>query len=255
MDKKLMDKKGSLFRLQMETDPGRRKKALDTVREAAEKKKVLYRPALWEVILAQFSYVSKGYWAGQGLFLSVLLLLFRNMDANISDVREYIVFGSMGAALLGMLAAAELGKHGSCRMAEIEQTCYLNLKQIWLVKMALFGVVDIGILGLIVYLAAEKTEYAIGAVVLYILVPFVISNICYFFLLFSDGSRGGKYVQAAAAAVLILAASVPGQFPKAYAEAFLWIWGVVLAVSLLVFAVELYKLTEKLSGGKAVCWN
>lgn len=236
-------------------DPQRKRQALAQIEEAVGRKEIISGPSLWGLTRIQLQYISIGYWAGQGIFAAFMLLFFHNMRVTDADITEYLAWFSAASALLGVTGVTELGKHFACNTAELEQSCYLNLQQLWTIKMIFFGAVDILALLLIMMGISCQTGSGFLVTGIYLLVPFVLSNLCY--LAIATASRGGgeRYRQYALAAVLGLAAAIPSTAPGAYHIRYLWIWGLVLAVGCVLLAAELKKVYGRFAKGDIICWN
>lgn len=255
MDKEILSFTGMHSKEEIPIDKDRRSMAMKNIAQGIERKTVLYKPARLEILRIQLQYISRFYWLCQGIFVLCMAFVLYRMDRQTEDIRDYIVYASMGAALLGVMGIAELGRHAAYHMAEIEQTCYLNLKQIWILKMLIFGGIDMCVISALIYFVSVRTKYSLFALTMYLLVPFVVSNAGYLIIFSAGRSQGKKYIQITAAAVLTAAAMIPGSYPKAYTEGYLWVWILTLAVSLVVLAGEMVAIAGRMEGGKTICWN
>ncbi len=235
-------------------EAGRRQLILKEIHREAVRKKVQYTPSFPEVVGIQLQYMSPVFWGMQGAVLIGVILLLCGTALRQGDLMDYLWWGSMAAAWLGQMACGEFGRHLTGGVAELEQSCYINLSQMWTIRMILAGSVDILTLCICCVGIAWNTGSSLAQIGLYLLVPFVLSNLCAFFLLEVMRGSWGRYGQTASAAWVVLAL-VPTAIPGLYDIGFLWLWGVVLIVGTVLLAGQLRSCYRKLEGGEVVCWN
>jgi len=154
----------------------RKAESLKRIAGAVEEKQYAYHPSWWEIFRGQIKYISAFCLGGQVLCLLALLLLFGYLQEEGADLQAYLGTASVLASYMGIFLMLELSRSRSFGVLEIEQTCYLNLKQIWCVKMLLFGCLDIVLLTVMILGVAGNTAWSLFQVMVYLLVPFVISN-------------------------------------------------------------------------------
>lgn len=236
-------------------DPEKKNKALTAVSRAVSEKVIHYNPGPFKILWIQLHYISPSGWIAQSFSLLVFSLLFYRLGAGNAVIQDYILWFSIGSALLGLSGISELGSHFSCHMAELEQSCYLNLRQLWGIKMILFGGADILMLSLVTGGIAWKTRWGFSSVGIYLLVPFLLSSLCYLLTLSALRGGTGRYVRLGLAAVLGLAAAAPSMYPPAYKAQFLWVWTFTLMVAIVLLAFEIRAIMGKMTKGEALCWN
>lgn len=250
------DKERELMKgMDIYVDPDKKKKALTAISYDIRRKVIRYSPSPWEILRIQLQYIPPFYWAAQISCVFVFTFLFYRMGTQEAVIYDYITWFSVGAALLGLVGISELGSHLSNGMAELEQSCYLNLKQQWIIKLILFGGADILILSLFTGGIAWRTDRGYLALGIYLLVPFLLSNLCYLLALSAMRGGTGRYVRLGLAVVMGLSAASPGMYPPVYKAQFVWVWALVLAAAVILLALEIRSLLGKLTKGEALCWN
>lgn len=159
------------------------------------------------------------------------------------------------SAFSGIFLIQELSRSQSFGMAELEQTCYLSMKQVWCMKMILFGSMDILILSIMMGRIAVLCSRGIGAIGIYLLVPFVMANGGY--LLVFSWLRGKEkgYIQTGLAAIVSILCALLSVQEEWYDIQYIGIWTVVLIVSSAVLAVEIFCIYGKAVKGEIACWN
>lgn len=237
-------------------DEEKKANALKKIRMAAESQRIGYHPSAGTILRSQLSYLSKGYWLGQGLFALAGALLFFMLHQFQKEEIYYLFYASVLSACIGIVTITELSRSQSFHMGELEESCYFNLGQIWGIKMAVSGSIDVCILTGVISGISRNTDYGILALTLYLMVPFVLSHGCYLLLLFSAREKGRRWSFITAAVLAGLGAMIPGAFPKVYQRIYLPVWGLVFLIGLLFLGIEIYSLLRKLEkGGEKICWN
>lgn len=249
-------------------DEGKRKAALESIGRAAARHKTVYHPPWWELLTGQLRYISRAAWLGQGGFLAAAILLYGLFRNQEEQIRLCLIYGSMVAAGVGGVAVMELSKSIACHMAELEQSCYFNLGQIWSLRLILLGGADLCVLACLILGLWGRGSFGLAALGLYLLVPFVLSNLCYLFFLTLGRTLGGRksssamnggmdsWLQIVTVLFMCLLAAAPSAFPRAYDRASLWIWAVVFLVGTALLAVEVKMLLLRASvSGKELQWE
>ena len=124
---------------ELPVDPIRKKESLYKIQEAAAYKRLVYCPSWLEILKSQLSYISRGYWIGQGAFAGVGIVLFLLLGNLSREDAPYLFYASVLAASIGIVTVMELGRSQSFQMGELEESCYFNLGQLWAIKMIELG--------------------------------------------------------------------------------------------------------------------
>lgn len=241
--------------LELNPDPKQKQRSLFAIRDAIEAKKIQYAPFFGELMWIQLQYIPPIYWALQGGLLVLLILLLYRMPGQATELTDYLWWSSIAAAWMGVLSNGVLGRHFSNRMAELEQSCYINLSQMWMIRMILTTGVDIGVLTVFSGGIAARTDTFFGRVAMYLLVPFLLSNVCCLLLVSALRGSRGKYTLAALAVVVALLAVSPSVFANAYTAAYLWVWFCLLVLGAAVFAGQIRNCYGRMTRGEIICLN
>lgn len=239
----------------MKPDPQKKKKSLACIEEVIADKKIHNIPSPAELIHIQLQYISPVFWLLQGGMLLLLLLLLYQMARMGVELADYLWWSSIVAAWMGILANGAVGRYFLHGMAELEQSCCINLSQMWTIRMILTIGVDICILTLFSGGVAMCTNTFFGRIAVYLLVPFVLSNICC--LLAVSALRGGRsrYTLMVLAVLAGLTAAAPSLFPEIYGTAYLWVWLCMLVLGIIVFAAQIKNCYGRMIRGEMICWN
>lgn len=176
-------------------DPVRKAAALQAIRLEAGRKKVIYRPSLPEIFRNELSLISVNYWYLQAVLLCVGIWLSGRAgslygpeslltEAGISPEMFLLPVLSALLALTGITGFGELAKCFSCRMAELEQSCYLNLRQLMMVRMAITGAVNLLFLGCFIGISQGRLQAGLIRISLYLMTPYVCNMLLFFYCVY-----------------------------------------------------------------------
>lgn len=240
---------------ELKPDSHKKEASLILIRNHINAKKTRNTPSSGELIWIQMQYITPVFWVLQGGLLFLLILLLYRLPGQKKELTDYLWWSSIAAAWMGVLSNGVLGKHFSSRMAELEQSCYINLSQMWTIRMILITGVDICILTMFSGGIAARTDTFFGRIAMYLLVPFMLSNSCCLLMISTLRGGRGKYTLAALAVITALLAMSPSVFPAAYTTAHLWVWFCLLVLGAVIFAGQIRNCYSRMTRGEMICWN
>lgn len=236
-------------------DPDKKEKAMAEIRAEAKEQVLWYQPGLPEIMAGQLQYLSAGYWILQGALLAVMLAVMYWMNRNAEDAMACMAAGSAFAAFAGVTGIQELGRSMAYHMTELEQTFYLNIKQMLALRMILFAGMDLLFLTVLAILTRQGTDWSIGELCIYLLVPFAASHIVYFSVLTLVKNRRARYIQTGAAILSVVISMMPAMVQEAYRTASVPVWTGILVCMLAVLGIQIRTLLQKAAKGELLCWN
>lgn len=236
-------------------DEAEKEKGLAVIRHAAEKKQLRYYPSFWEKLWNQFRFQSWKYRVSQGAVLLAAMLLAAYLNERNMAGTESVVVCSVFLVFAGNICLSGVGRLFSWHMAELEQTLYLNLKQMVCIGMLEAGIVDLMVLGLLTGFMGGMSQVGTGVCLLYMLVPFLWSDILYLHMLTALRNTQSGYWQLAAGIFCGLLALFPAIWEEAYNTDVLHLWGIGAVVGVLLLAAEIYRILGKIEGGDSLCLN
>lgn len=167
-------------------DSQRKEAAVCFVMSSKKERRGLTRITYWERLRSMVGYLSGGYWIIQGF-----LLLLCGYCAAAGG--EKILVLATTAPLLGCIGCTEIQRGYACGMWELEMSCRYDLRQVMLLKMQIFGGVDLAaILCLMIF--AGSTGAAFPQMLVTILLPYLLSCSVYFLLLCVTDRKVSNYV-------------------------------------------------------------
>lgn len=236
-------------------DEDKKEKSLAAIHCAVEEKQLRQYPSFWENVWNQFRFLPWKCHAAQGsmLLLAMLLIIWLNRN-NVAGMDAVLVC-SVFLVFAGNICLSGIARLFSWHMTELEQTLYLNLKQMICIHMLEAGLIDLMILSLLTGLTGGLRSVGTGAYLLYMLVPFLWSDILYLYLLTAFRNVLSGYLQFSAGLACALMASFPAFLENAYEAVYLPLWGASAAAGVLLLAVEIYSILGKIEGGDSLCLN
>lgn len=233
----------------------KKQECLAEIDKAVQQKKIRYYPSFLNGIWEQLRFQSISYWGLQAGVLFMALLLIAYLNRHGTAEKASITVCSLFMVFAGNICLSGVGRLFSWHMAELEQTLYLNLKQMVCIQMLAAGIMDLLVLALIVVFCGSRYDGGTGIYLLYLLVPFLWSDILYLHMLtiFRGGMRG--YRQLSAAVICGILAVLPSLFEDAYYLACLPAWVGFALLGAGILAMEIRRLLGKIEGGDGLCLN
>lgn len=236
-------------------DERRKSESLLWIRQEGENKQIRQCPSLAANILSQLRFQTWKYWTVQGAILLAAMALVLYLGKKEADGEEAIAVCAVFLVFAGNISLSGLGRLFSRNMAELEQTLYLNLKQMVCIQMLFGGVADLLVLGIVVGIAGGQNDAGTGAYLLYMLVPFLWSDTLYLYMLTAFHSLQQGYRQLTAGIVCGILALFPMFLEDAYEAVYLPVWGALAAAGCVLLAAEVFHMLGKIERGEGLCLN
>ena len=239
---------------QIRIDEGKKKTALGLIARIAEQKEIRHRPGWREILSVQLLSVPMSAWFWQAMFFA-LLPLAEELMRKKGPVYGYRIFPTLSVCMAtgSVVFVNELSRHFSCKMAELEQSCFLNLSQLWLVRVCCISVVDaLFVIGLGM---GKAQHYGFGAFsfAVYALTPFFLANAMLLFFL-SLGRNRNRIGQAGLAVLAALGLAAECLCGRIYERVWLPVWVAVFVAALLLYAGQIREIRKKMEE-ESLCWS
>lgn len=238
----------------MKPDPAKKEQTLYRISQAGHISRMRYCPKIPEIIKMQFSCAPGGVWGLQLLFFALLPMGERLLQ-NHFKLEGWQIFPALSVwmAVGSVILISELGRHFSCHMAELEQTCYLNLSQLWLLRACCISGIDAAVV--IAFCGCRANTYGFGwfPFAVYVLTPFFAANVI-LLLLFTAGRRESRAIRFWA--VLLAAGGfwVQMECRWIYDAGWLPVWLFLLTAMIALWGMELHMFCRKMEG-EGLCLN
>ncbi len=253
--KKTTTPPGSLPEWRFLLDEEKKEQSLSVIRLEVSRKRLRRYPSFVEQIINQLRFRSGKYWLLQGVLLLAAMFLALALHKRRTGSAETLAACSVFLVFAGNICLSRVAGLFSWHMAELEQTLYLNLKQMVCIRMLEAGIADLIILA--VFLAAADGKNSAGIIIslTYMLVPFLWSDIFYLHML--AGLRNTSSVFRSF--TLGLLCGIPALFPilweSIYSPEYLIIWQILAIAGIFMFAAEIRRLLSSIENGDSICLN
>ncbi len=236
-------------------DEDKKREGLAAIRRQVIHKRVRFYPSFFQNVWNQMKYQTWSHWASEGGVLVLCMLLIFYMQGNRAEEHEILASSSVFFVFAGNMILSGTARLFSRHMAELEQTLYLNLKQMVCIRMLEAGIVSLTVLGMLLSMVGEESKTGIMMSLVYMLVPFLWSDACYLHMLgfFRKGASGFRPL--VLGLICGMTACFPLMWEDVYAAEYRPIWYLLGAAGTVLIALEIRLILEKIEGGDSICLN
>lgn len=233
-------------------DETKKQESLLTIQQAVQQKRLQMRPAFWQNVWNQLRFQSWRQWAAQGsvlLFAMCLVYQFGGMPVSDADSAAAC---SVFLVFAGNICLSSVAHLFSWHMAELEMTLYLDLKQMVCIRMLEAGMIDLFALALLTGSLGSRSQTGMFAYFLYLLVPFLWSDIFYLHMLTHVRGIFSGLRHLSFGVLYGMLALLPGFRRNAYLPQYVPVWAVLSMAGFFVIAAEVYYMLGKIDAGENI---
>lgn len=208
---------------------------------------VRFRSSNKEFILSQISCIKKRTWVLQIFILSFLCMTFYNMSTKSQAGFIEISLIAILAPLLVIVNIDEISRIYNRSMLEIEYSTKNSLKKVLVTRMSILGVMDSIALIIMMIFASNFMNISIVRVIVYTLLPF--NLVCIGSLELMKYFKGTALNYACTVySILMIAILLLGRSNRIgiYANEFTTIWSIMYVITVIVFAIEIKFMINRL---------
>ena len=233
-------------------DNGRKAESLLAIRQAASQKRIRKRPSLIETAWSQMRFHTWQHWAAQGAVLLFALLLALWIWRGDSERSVSLAVCSVFLVFAGNICLSSLIRLFSWHMAELEKTLYFDLKQMVCIRMLEAGCFDLLMLGLLGGCLGSQSQGDAFSCILYLLVPFLWSEIFYLHML-THARSAGSFRQLSCLLLCAILTLFPVFWTDAYLPKFLPAWIHLGIAGFLLLLLEIRWMLHHIETGDRLC--
>lgn len=244
-------------RLQLEweipIDEKKKAEGMAVIHREVTEKKIRHYPSFPEHIWTQMWFRPKIYWMLEGGVLPLAMALLFWLTKNNVKADEMIRICSVFFVFAGNIALSSISCLFSFHMAELEQTLYLNLKQMVCIRMLEAGIFDLAVMGVFMSMAGGENQMETGMYMIYMLVPFLWSDVLYLHMLgfFRNAAYGLRNF--ASGFVCGILACFPVIWEDSYIFSYRRIWIFMAAAGTVLLIMEIRRMLGRIEEGDSVC--
>ena len=236
-------------------DTEKKSQSLTIIRKEVSRKRIRHYPTFLEHVWNQLRFQSITHWLLQGILLLAAMLLALYLRRECIGALETLTICSVFFVFAGNICLSQVARLFSWHMAELEQTLYLNLKQMICIRMLEAGIADLVILILFLGITGKANTLGMGMSLLYMLVPFLWSDILYLHMLVHLRSFSSGFWSFALGLLCGIIALFPVVWESAYRPDYLIIWQILGIAGIVLLILEITSLLGKIEGGDNICLN
>ena len=179
------------------------------------------------------------------IFQSILLILGISIITSVGFEKTRLILSTVMPVLV-LLQMIELEKSFKYNMYEIEISCKLNLKELILIKLIIYAFINLCFMTIFAIVAGSYFKYSISLLILYFLVPFMITNAINIGIIRMLKSKSNELISFISMifvnAILVI---IDIKFPYVYETSNTLIWAVLLIIAIYYFVKNVYEIYEK----------
>ena len=234
-------------------DETKKKQSLAAIRLEASRKHIRHYPTFREQLWNQLRFRSWKHWLLQGLLLLAAMLLAVALRRRNTSGTETLAACSVFLVFAGNICLCHVADLFSWHMAELEQTLYLNLKQMVCIRMLEAGIADFVILSLLLIFTGSGSPGETKAALTYMLVPFLWSDTLSLHMLASLRNIASGFRSFALGLLCGSLALFPLLWESIYQPGYLIIWQVLAVAGLLMCIAQINRLLGSIENSDTIC--
>lgn len=207
------------------------------------------------ILFNQFLYMDKR------VFYVYCILIFIALVSMIAfryiqiDTKEIITFCNVGAGIISVTAISLLDKMFFGKMAELNACCYFSTKQS--IATFMIGVESVNLVMLLIVMLYVGTYWniAIFQLAIYMLTPFIFSNIVAIGILSSNVGRRSPYALFVCGIFLTIGNITLSAIPSVFFITSIGIWFFICVSMVIFFLIEISYFFRKVEKGELLCMN
>lgn len=236
-------------------DEAKKAQSLSLIRLESARKRIRHYPTFGEQLWNQLRFQSWKHWILQGVLLLAALFLGLALRKRPIAGFETLTACSVFFVFAGNICLTNVANLFSWHMAELEQTLYLNLRQMICIRMLEAGIADFAILSLFLIITGGKNPGGILGSLTYMLVPFLWSDTLYLHMLVSLRNVSSGFRSFALGLLCGAFALFPLLWEDVYQPGYLIIWLLLAAFGALMLVVQIHRLLGSIDRGENICLN
>ena len=224
-----------------EIDKNKKYQAIESLKTEIKNTDIEIKESYFQKIIKQLPFIDKKVILVQ--FLLLILGLFIIYYTSFESTRLLL---SLVMPILAFFQIAEMQRSFKHNMYEIEMACKVNLREIITARLIIMTVINLLIMTLFVSMAGAKFQEGIHLLIIYLLVPFLITNVLSMEMSKLLKSRQIDVAHISIALMINMFLFVSHiRFPYIYESSCNFLWIIVLFISGFYLIKNIYQMYEK----------
>lgn len=224
-----------------EIDKNKKYQAIESLKIEIENTNIEIKENYFRKIIKQIPFINK-----KTLFVQFLLLILGMFIINYTAFESTRLLLSLVMPILAFFQVTEMQRSFKYNMYEIEMVCKVNLREIITTRLIIMTTINLLIMTLFVIITGEKFQTGISLLIIYLLVPFLITNLLTMEIskLLKNKQNDVANISIALIVNMFLFMSHI-RFPFVYESSCVFIWIIVLLISGFYLIKNIYQIYEK----------
>lgn len=224
-----------------EIDKNKKYQAIEFLKTEIKNTDIEIKESYFQKIIKQLPFISKKIILVQFLFLILGLLII--YYTSFESTRLLL---SLVMPILAFFQVAEIQRSFKYNMYEIEMACKVNLREIITTRLIIMTVINLLIMTLFVIIAGAKFQEGIHLLIVYLLVPFLVTNVLTMEISKLLKSKQNDVANISIALIINMFLFVSHiRLPYIYENSSIFIWIIVLFISGFYLIKNIYQIYEK----------
>ncbi|RDY25486.1 hypothetical protein CHL78_017975 [Romboutsia weinsteinii] len=195
----------------------------------------------WEFYFQQFGFIRKNVWLIQ---FAILLFCGLRIYYYPGSIKVISLISSI-APLIFLSGITELSRTYTYGTIEIELSTQYTLSQVMMSRVSILGLMDILSITILCVFVGTNTPLYPYAIFLYVCVPFMVTCFGCLWLLNRFKNKECNYYCFTLGIFIMVTVSMSTAFlPKLYVVSSLWIWSIMLLISIIGSGMQIFKLVN-----------
>ena len=226
-------------------DGEKKKQTLEQIRTNMQGNASSVQKSKWQILKIQICYMDKA-----------ILLMHLTVCIGFVLLGKWQFWersSTIFACVLGALSLIEVSHMFFSGMTEVEESCYFNVRQIVVFRMACSGIISLAALLAALVTAGGEEGVPVMEMGLYMLVPFVFTECVCMTVMITESGRRNKVVLIAAGIFSVLFWSVLSCVPHLYEASATAFWGLAFFAGMGISAIQTKRFFRALEKGEILC--
>lgn len=240
--------------MELHLDAERRQASIFELEQYIEKKHLVPRASRLEIIASQIRFMEKKMIVLQLICFMLLAAVYVGFRGRLEEKDLYLL-GTAASACFSMFLAVACMQEETRGIAETAGSCFFNNRQLFTLKMILYGIFDISCLGAVMLEIGENTHRSLLEVGIYVAVPFMVTGCLQFGIMLTGIGRNSVYAMAAGGVCMAVLCGMAVSYGRIYERGSLGVWLLALLVSGAVYGWEIIWMLQRMDRGELLCMN
>ena len=224
-----------------EIDHNKKYQAIENLKTEIASTDIEIKENYFQKIIKQIPFINK-----TTVIIQFLLLILGVIIINYTSFESTRLLLSLVMPILAFFQVAEMQRSFKYNMYEIEMACKVNLREIITTRLIIMTVINLLIMTLFVIIAGTKFQTGINLLIVYLLVPFLITNVLTMELSKLLKNRQNDVANMGIALLVNMVLFLSHiRFPFVYENSCIYIWIIVLLIKRFYLIKNIYQIYEK----------